>query len=801
MLVVAAADDVRRQLLAGVLLVERHKGPQDHELGLVAAGQVEHRPVGSHAHVAGSDPDALLVDEHQVAGALAGAARILGDRPLGSPLVEVLRVVDVVGAPQFGLDAEQVLGIPEVLDQFDGHLGDRTEEAAEGALVGPDDRIVGIGHVEGDTAVEGVDHSLDRVANVVEPGPKAALRRKFAHRCPLGVRIAVGRRVAVDHVDDPSLMEHRVRIGVEAQEGRQLLDPLPDVADVDDPRVFGDEVRDQGLEFAEPEGERYPPHQRAHRHTALATDVRIANLQGLLVLVGVVDLVPAGSDDGIATELLADINLRLIDRHTERRIDRDGQVADEELGIAGRPNPTHGSEGHAVAMRERHVLALPRAGHVRLELAGTDHHLGRLTADQVPVGVELPAEAVELALALEPVEGSLDDEWIQNPDVADRARAGEEVLAGDHVVHAVQLQHRDVVEAEGLTGRLDVAADVLGLLLGLRRLDPKVLDHRRIDVSHHQGHERPQADGQHRQHPASTPDVDDQQDDGKKRDEDQEVDRRKLRFDVGVGRAVDGTPGRGRQLVAGQPVVGGLHQGEEAEQEREVGLDRRLDPLAHGLESDAAVEVVEHRGHDQRDDQGAEQPSNHKARERHLEDVEADVLAELGVLDAEVAAVGEQQPLLPAVRHAEAGQECQQRRSDDPNHPGPAAHGHVVPGQQVFFGAGWPHDRSEAIGDGQVHEADDEEEGSEQRHQHDLCKEYRPEHVAVAELVEPQVVRVEAGEAAQRQHQDASDDQEPESDYPDPAGSRSAGSTAEGRARGRGWGWGWGFLVRHREGS
>ena len=234
-----------------------------------------------------------------------------------------------------------------------------------------------------------------------------------------------------------------------------------------------------------------------------------------------------------------------------------------------------------------------------------------------------------------------------------------------------------------------------------------------------------------------------------------------------------------------------------------MGLDRRLDPLAHGLESDAAVEVVEHRGHDQRDDQGAEQPSNHKARERHLEDVEADVLAELGVLDAEVAAVGEQQPLLPAVRHAEAGQECQQRRSGDSNHPGPAAHGHVVPSQQVFFGTGWPHDRSEAIGDGQVDEADDEEEGSEQCHQHDLCKEHRPEHVAVAELVEPQVVRVEAGEAAQRQHQDAAEDQEPESDHPDPAGSRSAGSTAEGRARGRarGRGWGWGFLVRHREGS
>ncbi len=294
------------------------------------------------------------------------------------------------------------------------------------------------------------------------------------------------------------------------------------------------------------------------------------------------------------------------------------------------------------------MLALPRTCHVRLQLTCADHHLRRLAVDQVAVRVEFTAEAVELSLTLEPVEGPLDDERIEHPDVADRARVGEKVLSSDHVVHAIQLQHLDPVEAERQTGRLDVAADELGLLLGLRRLDPEVLDHRRIDVAHHQCHERPQADGKRRQHPASTPNVHDQQENGEQRDEDQEVDRRQLCIDIRVGRPVDGTTGRGREFVAGQPVVGSLHHGEETEQDREVCLDRRLDPLSQRLEPDAAVEVVEQRSHDQDDHQGPEQPPDHEARERQLEDVEADVLAELGVLDAEVAAVGEQQPLLPA---------------------------------------------------------------------------------------------------------------------------------------------------------
>ena len=60
------------------------------------------------------------------------------------------------------------------------------------------------------------------------------------------------------------------------------------------------------------------------------------------------------------------------------------------------------------------------------------------------------------------------------------------------------------------------------------------------DLAGQQGDERPQADGDHRQHPAPPPDVDDEQAEREQRDQHQQVDRRQLHVDVGVRGAVDG---------------------------------------------------------------------------------------------------------------------------------------------------------------------------------------------------------------------------------------------------------------------
>ena len=106
--------------------------------------------------------------------------------------------------------------------------------------------------------------------------------------------------------------------------------------------------------------------------------------------------------------------------------------------------------------------------------------------------------------------------------------------------------------------------------------------------------------------PAPLPHVDDEQHSGEERDEEQELDRRQLRVDVRVRRAVDDATRRRRQLVLLEPVARRLEQGEEGEQHGEVELHLGRDPPALHLEPDAPVEVVGHGGDDEDDHRGGE---------------------------------------------------------------------------------------------------------------------------------------------------------------------------------------------------
>ena len=175
MLAVAATDHVGGQLLAGIILVQRNERPDDHELGAVAAGQVDHCPIRRHPCVTGTDGYALRVPDRETRRPHAGTTRVLRHGPLGCPLIEVLGVVDVVRAPQLGLDPEEVLRVADVFQQRGRHLGHRREQATEGTLIGDDQRVVGLRHVERDTAAERIDHGLDRVPHVVEPVAQAAV--------------------------------------------------------------------------------------------------------------------------------------------------------------------------------------------------------------------------------------------------------------------------------------------------------------------------------------------------------------------------------------------------------------------------------------------------------------------------------------------------------------------------------------------------------------------------------------------------------------------------------------------------
>ena len=181
-----------------------------------------------------------------------------------------------------------------------------------------------------------------------------------------------------------------------------------------------------------------------------------------------------------------------------------------------------------------------------------------------------------------------------------------------------------------------------------------------------------------------------------------------------------------------------------------MGLDRRLDPLTRRLESDPPVDVMEQRRDDECHDERGEQPSDHERQEWKAEDVKADVLAELGVENAKVHAVGEQQPLLPAAAHPEAGHQGEQGRKHKAHQPPTTTHDKVIVPQQVLLRTRRPDQRGQAIGHREVGEQDPEEQEGEQSHKHHLSSEHRHEHVFMAEGVEPEVVGPEAGDAAQR---------------------------------------------------
>ena len=117
-----------------------------------------------------------------------GLGRVLGHVPRVGPLVELRRVGDVVPGVRLRLDPEEVLRIPEVVDEVLRRVGDRGEQRRERLLVRLRQRIVRVDDVEGDVAVVGVDDGLDRVPRVVEPLPQARGGRELRWCRPSGRR-------------------------------------------------------------------------------------------------------------------------------------------------------------------------------------------------------------------------------------------------------------------------------------------------------------------------------------------------------------------------------------------------------------------------------------------------------------------------------------------------------------------------------------------------------------------------------------------------------------------------------------
>jgi hypothetical protein len=100
-----------------------------------------------------------------------------------------------------------------------------------------------------------------------------------------------------------------------------------------------------------------------------------------------------------------------------------------------------------------------------------------------------------------------------------------------------------------------------------------------------------------------------------------------------------------------------------------VGLGLGGDPVAAGLGADPAEQVVAGRRQQGGQDQGAEQPAEHRPLEGQLEDVEADVATELGVGGVERHRVAPQQEALPQAGGLQAGHQPEEGGHADAQGP------------------------------------------------------------------------------------------------------------------------------------
>ncbi len=186
------------------------------------------------------------------------------------------------------------------------------------------------------------------------------------------------------------------------------------------------------------------------------------------------------------------------------------------------------------------------------------------------------------------------------------------------VVSAENWSTLHVGQVVGRAGRRDVALDVGRLERALGRRHLQRLQQRWVDDADDEGHEGPDADGQHRQGPTLTPDVEEQ--DGRR--EDRHVDEQQLGgqagVDVGVAGAVDVAVLRVDEGPALQDVAGGLVQRDEGQQHRDVRLHRRSYPRQPPLGLDPAVEVVEDQHDGERHDQDGQRPVDDEGEEGSL---------------------------------------------------------------------------------------------------------------------------------------------------------------------------------------
>ena len=372
------------------------------------------------------------VHARQLQDGVVGRRDIALGAALGRHLPQVLAVIEHLGVGHvvlgvhLALDLEEVLGEAQVRHQALGQLRQRPEEARVDGGVRLEDRVVGVGDVEVDVAVVGVDGHLHRVAEVVDA---AGVDR-------LGEGEAPGGGVGVLNPHQAALVDDDIGIGVIQQVRGDALHPILDVAVDQGPALPGDRPGEQDVVVLIVHGEGKAGQRQADGDAALAGVAGV----GVRLSLGVVELLLPGVDDGVGTGLLTVVDLRPID--LQLRYGGHGRyVLDPELGEAVGADPGGRADGDAVAVGVLDVLVDP--GLLRqlgvVNLPGGDHHLAHLAADVVPVDVHL-VKLVVGAQALQLLIGLAQHPPVPEPGVGDGRVVGGDVGRRQFMVRRVHLR-------------------------------------------------------------------------------------------------------------------------------------------------------------------------------------------------------------------------------------------------------------------------------------------------------------------------------------------------------------------------
>ena len=734
--------------------------PADHVLSSVG-----HERQDLHELVAGlaGQPHDHVVGLHLTGRRAQRSTR--GDLPLIAFVVEHVGLGDVVGGEDLGLHQEEVLRVAHVGEQRLRHAREGGEHAREDLLVGADDGVGGIGHVEGHGAAVGVDHDLDRVADVIQ----AALGR--------GVRVAIGGGVGVGDPVELAARDDHVGVLVEGQERRGRVQPGDDVVADDDAAGRIDRFGEEEPDRAETHGEGEPVEGRVDGDAAAARVVGVD--VAATGAARVVELGGLGVDQRVVGAQQAVVDARLGDGEVGGA--RGGRhVLHEKVGraVGGDLVDRRGHDPEAVGVGQ--VLVDPglrlrrQAGDV--ELARRQHGLAIHAVDVVPVDTDR-TELVVVAQLLELVVTGQQGPWVPEPHVADGAVVGGE-LGGAQVAGERILGLADLVEAVGRPRGGDVVGDVgalFGLLVGAH--DQRLHDRRENDPHDDQG-DHPGAHAVQRPAPAPPPEgVGDEQRTQGPADDHHEAHAGQAGVNVGVA-------GAGNHTVAGEQQVPGLEdvarpgqREDEAEQHREVGdrLAARFDDEAHvGLSGPAPEGAagapegatrrrlglfggLHHRAllgehepsHGGVDDDGGDQAGDERAHDqtvdrlpgRQREDVEAEVVMEDRVFRAEGHAVQGALEHEPLGRGAGADEDRQHHRADEAAAPQPL-HGALVDVLDDVDALEGAVARRQTARDLDVGVEDGEEDGAGGHADDEPRPDLAPEDDPQADLAEPEPVGV-----------------------------------------------------------